>query len=548
MTALYLRYKTCDTELDQIQKTLHLGLYYVALTVLLLALIIFPFVPNTLADTEPNDDFSQAELIIPGTYEGSLLDNDERDCYKITDIKPGQQLVADFTFVCEKSAGDMGTVIICGEDRVELVDDYDSSYDGIPNSVTASWTSSSAKSSYTYYILVDSYGDIANYTLNVSISECYDANSGTDADDSFENSLDLTPGDYEGYMYDMDEGDYYKVDDVKPGQEIRVKGVFTAVNKNSGASVDLALFDEELIELVSYFDATYDAPESITLSWTASSQDKSTYYVHVFGDYGFSYSLSVSVIDHFDADSEKDVGEDFETAYLIYPGAYDGHLGGSNGDVDDGGSSDEIDFYKINLDEPAIISVRLEPTSKLAIEAYIFDPDRAEIAYGYSSNVGAAMEIMVEAYESGSYFVKLCEYYDSYGDYSLKISSEELAEQFGTLDIYVKDDAGNTVSGVDITSISYPDGQVSLDGTTGSDGSVTFDDVKPGSYTFEASKSGYLTGTKTASVTAEAATEVNLTVEKETARGGGIPGFPYESIIAGLVLGALILMMLRRRQ
>ena len=51
----------------------------VTLTVLSLALIIFPFVPNTVADNEPNDDFSQAELIIPGTYEGSLLDIDERD-------------------------------------------------------------------------------------------------------------------------------------------------------------------------------------------------------------------------------------------------------------------------------------------------------------------------------------------------------------------------------------------------------------------------------------------------------------------------------------
>ncbi|GAF99096.1 unnamed protein product, partial [marine sediment metagenome] len=219
------------------------------------------------------------------------------------------------------------------------------------------------------------------------------------------------------------------------------------VNKNSGAFVELALFDEERTELVSDFDAAYDAPESITLSWTASSQDKSTYYVHVFGDHGFSYSLSVSVIDHFDADSETDVGEDFETAYVIYSGAYVGHLGRSNGDVDDGGSSDETDFYRIDLDEPALISVRLEPTSNLAVEAYIFDPDRAEIASSYSSNVGAATEISVEAYEAGSYFVKLFEYYDSYGDYSIKISLEELAEQLGTLDIYVKDDEGNPVSG-----------------------------------------------------------------------------------------------------
>ncbi|GAG79264.1 unnamed protein product, partial [marine sediment metagenome] len=239
---------------------------------------------------------------------------------------------------------------------------------------------------------------------------------------------------------------------------------------------------------------------------------------------------------------------DTRTAYVIYPGAYDGHLGMINGDVDDGGSSDETDFYKIELDEPTIISVRLEPTSNLGVEIYIYDSDSVELASGYSSNVGAATEIMVEAYESGWYFVKLCGYHDCYGDYSLEIGIEELAEQFGTLDIHVNDDAGNPVSGVDINFISRPEGQASLDGITGSDGSVTFNDLKPGSYTFEASKSGYLTGAEDVSVTAEEAAEVHLTVDEEQASGGGIPGFPYASIIAGLVLGAIILVMLQRRQ
>lgn len=124
----------------------------------------------------------------------------------------------------------------------------------------------------------------------------------------------------------------------------------------------------------------------------------------------------------------------------------------------------------------------------------------------------------------------------------------ELKEQFGTLKIVIKDNDGSSVSGASITSTSTPSGQSALSGTSGSDGLVTFGDVKVGVYTFEASKSEYVTKSGSMNAKAGKTVELTITLEKEAKGGAGIPGFPYESIVLGLVLGAFMLWMLQRRR
>jgi len=117
-----------------------------------------------------------------------------------------------------------------------------------------------------------------------------------------------------------------------------------------------------------------------------------------------------------------------------------------------------------------------------------------------------------------------------------------------SLKIIIKDEQNNPISGVAVSATSKPSGQPSLSGTTDSDGSVTFTDVKQGSYTFQASKSEYATKSGSVSAKAGEAAELTITLEREAKGGGGIPGFPYESIILGLVVGVLLLWMLQRRQ
>jgi parallel beta-helix repeat protein len=124
----------------------------------------------------------------------------------------------------------------------------------------------------------------------------------------------------------------------------------------------------------------------------------------------------------------------------------------------------------------------------------------------------------------------------------------------GSLQITVQDKDGEPINGATVSSTSQPSGQQTLSGSSGTDGSVLFSDLESGSYTFQASKSGYVTNSSSVSVSVGETTELIITIEtepepeEEKTGGGGIPGFPYESIILGLVFGILMLWMHQRRQ
>jgi len=116
------------------------------------------------------------------------------------------------------------------------------------------------------------------------------------------------------------------------------------------------------------------------------------------------------------------------------------------------------------------------------------------------------------------------------------------------LKIYVKDVEGDLLEGTSVSSTTTPSGQPSLSGSTTTDGSLSFGNVKMGSYTFEVSKSGYVA--KSGTVTAESGetNELSITLEKEVSEGKGIPGFPYESIFVGLLVGIIVFLMVSHTQ
>jgi CubicO group peptidase (beta-lactamase class C family) len=110
--------------------------------------------------------------------------------------------------------------------------------------------------------------------------------------------------------------------------------------------------------------------------------------------------------------------------------------------------------------------------------------------------------------------------------------------------IYVKDNEDKSISDASVTSISQPEGQEDLKGTTDTDGSIIFTDVRPGNYTIQASKSGYTTEAGMVKVEIAETAELTILLEKEAK---GIPGFPYESIILGIAIVTFQLWWMRRR-
>ena len=119
--------------------------------------------------------------------------------------------------------------------------------------------------------------------------------------------------------------------------------------------------------------------------------------------------------------------------------------------------------------------------------------------------------------------------------------------EYGLFNMYmtinVKDNEGKAIRSTFVTSTSQPEGQEDLKGTTDTDGSIIFTDVRPGNYTIQASKSGYTTEARMVKVEIAETAELTILLEKEAK---GIPGFSYESIVIGMAMGILLLWWMRR--
>ncbi len=118
----------------------------------------------------------------------------------------------------------------------------------------------------------------------------------------------------------------------------------------------------------------------------------------------------------------------------------------------------------------------------------------------------------------------------------------------GGVKITVLDKDGKPIIGSTVSSKTTPSGQAVLSGVSGTDGSVTFTNVAAGSYTFEASKSGYVTNSGAAVVTAGSSVTASITLQTQsTGGGGGVPGYPTEVIAIGVILSVMMLLLFRRR-
>jgi hypothetical protein len=73
---------------------------------------------------------------------------------------------------------------------------------------------------------------------------------------------------------------------------------------------------------------------------------------------------------------------------------------------------------------------------------------------------------------------------------SVKITVKPTA-QTGSIQIFVKEENGNPISGANVTSTAQPSGMSSITAITDENGLVAFTDILVGSYTFEISKEGY---------------------------------------------------------
>jgi parallel beta-helix repeat protein len=114
----------------------------------------------------------------------------------------------------------------------------------------------------------------------------------------------------------------------------------------------------------------------------------------------------------------------------------------------------------------------------------------------------------------------------------------QVAPPTGKLIIIVKDSGGALVSSASVSSTSQPSNQSALSGTTGADGQVTFHEIFPGFYTIQAAKSGYNSNSVQCEVTYIGTLTAPIVIQAQqtgSGGGGGVPGFPYEAMIIGVL-------------
>ncbi len=177
------------------------------------------------------DDFETAVELKLGSY---VTDHDisrkTSEYFKLPIVKAGQMLVVKATNL-PTGVDLISNAVLYNEARAMLVPGYDNPLDNIYGAGligTYKWLPNSSQNSYGYYISIGG-GDV-NFTAegtryDISIEDMFDIGSQTDAGDTFEKAMGITPKEYEAYLsgkLGTDTKDFYKVA-VKKGETLTAK-------------------------------------------------------------------------------------------------------------------------------------------------------------------------------------------------------------------------------------------------------------------------------------------------------------------------------------
>lgn len=187
--------------------------------------------------------FSTAVKIVPGQYQGFALENQEMTYY--FEAKPGQLAQFKGKFVSKGEYGTMDGIALYNENEEGLVDASEAVYrDG--KEIKADWFLNSDKTSHKIYVKIWDDGETESFTLDFSLLDKFDANSGTDAGDTFDKFVNITPGTYNGYLSGISGVTQSLGNDWKDVYKIGLKKGITyefKITPPSKTSLTLSLYD-----------------------------------------------------------------------------------------------------------------------------------------------------------------------------------------------------------------------------------------------------------------------------------------------------------------
>ena len=217
--------------------------------------------------------------------------------------------------------------------------------------------------------------------------------------ENFEEATPLSPGEHKGGEIDPGEVQFFMVKNIKPGQELYVKIRLSPKKSFPGSSLHINLYDwdGDLLESL-YCPVT--SLETYELAWFAGS-DLSSHEIYFSircdGAYmsGANFDVTISISDHFDADSGRDAGDTLED-FLELPegeGTYHGFIAVANNGYD------EADCYKMTLNANQNLKVKLIPKNYRSspllytLVLSIYDEDRNVVAESVSMQMDEILNV-----------------------------------------------------------------------------------------------------------------------------------------------------------
>jgi PGF-CTERM protein len=245
-----------------------------------------------------------------------------------------------------------------------------------------------------------------------------------DGGNGFNDAVEIDPGSYlTGHDIPYDKPEYFKLTQkVNAGQLLTVKVINPVVEDRTVIS-NAKLYDIDREILVPEYENPLKnlvgAAESRSHLWLPCSQESSyTYYLSVGGggilDTVAGTEYIITVDDNFDAGSQTDAGDTFETAMEITQGTYNGYLSGSQG-------TDTKDLYRLPVEEGTALTVKVIPPSDRMRGFTLYDENRIEIAAEYPYNPGRITKTTQEITYSGDIYIGVTPYDDDYGEYTLDL-------------------------------------------------------------------------------------------------------------------------------
>ena len=189
------------------------------------------------------DSFETAVEIKQGSYEGvGLIEKGVKEFFYIN-AKPGQELKLEGTFKAFSDGWGEEELTLYDEDRKQLAKEGESMDKGEEVIFSLSWLSNADKDLHKYYIKREcTWHQIELLSLDISLIDHYDAGSQTDAGDTVEKVINVTLGEYKGYLSGKagaDTKDFYKIA-VKKGQTLT-----TRVTPPSEATMKVTVYDKD---------------------------------------------------------------------------------------------------------------------------------------------------------------------------------------------------------------------------------------------------------------------------------------------------------------